>query len=280
MEHDTSNRLELDITHDLSKYAELEINSQNVKIPNWFNINAEIEYFESYKKDKNYRRAFCNLVFIMLDRKKDSSDTNSINLENIESISDDDLIKIMEIYLSNHEELNSYFKENFKEDYFEAFYLALKKQEDKLAEQISNSMGLVNKQIGNSIKPILNSISNMVALTNSVATSATYKAIENLHKMDSIPGSSIGEDFLPHIKPPQFETNKLLLELNKNIEKLQDTQSLYQTQNNEYSQKMVEILIKEHDSNEKNAVKNNIIIIVAILTLIATCAGIYFSLQK
>ncbi|MBU3112131.1 hypothetical protein [Clostridium lacusfryxellense] len=266
----------------------MEIAGQKVIIPIWINMKAEKIYFESYEKDKNYRKAFCNLIFAMIDVKGNITDDKVIELESIELIPDDDLIKLMNLYLEK-EELKSYFKEYFKEDYFEAFYSVHKRQWSEMGRQVSKSIGNMTTKISDSMKPLLKIIGNMGQLTLPSIDSGTEKLIkhDNLfldYKIGSMP------DMLPTPINPQHKTNGLLSELNKNIINLRQNEREYQLQNNEYSLRMVELLSKEQEAREnlekstkkadkRNIVTNIIIITIALLTLIATIIGIMISMD-
>jgi hypothetical protein len=159
------NKSEFIVKIDKSKYMNIEIKGKMIPILNWYSAKAGREYFSSYKKDNDYRKAFCNLVFNMINKKNDEQDIINITIEDIELLSDDVLIKIMNTYLGNDKDLDNYFKDNFNGDYFETFYLAMKIKFDKMfkemAKSISNSIQPIYagmESIYESMKPIYNAI--------------------------------------------------------------------------------------------------------------------------
>ncbi|NFE24283.1 hypothetical protein EXN54_14940, partial [Clostridium botulinum] len=60
MEDDTKNKKN-------TKIIEVNIDKGVLCIPIWYGINAHIKYFDEYEKFEDYRKAFCGLIFSMVE---------------------------------------------------------------------------------------------------------------------------------------------------------------------------------------------------------------------
>lgn len=123
-----------------SEFITVKIRNKNILIPKWCSMHATKEYFSSYEQYKDYRKAFCNLVFTMVKSKIHNNQSNDVILEDIESISEDTLKIIMNMYLNKNTKLNKYFQIKSNKDYFETFYLAYNEYLDNIKKQMADSI--------------------------------------------------------------------------------------------------------------------------------------------
>lgn len=277
-----------------TKNIKLKINNIVINIPSYYSLNAEVKYFDSYEKYKDYRKSFCGLILEMIKEK------DNINIKNVEVITDDELIKVIKIYLENYEKLKINFEQCFNGNYFETFYVANKKIVDSSINVIPEELKKINEQMKAYFDPIIKSIANMQNITspilknNYISKSFSENKerdvvkVENIHK--EIKNKLFNEDFLK-IENPQVTTNNLISQLNNNIESSKENEKNYQLQNNEYSKQMIELLIKQEEFrevSEKKAVKNDrrtfginiIIVIMTFLSLICSIVGIALQFKK
>lgn len=152
MLYDVSKPIKIDLSHDERKYIELVVAGEKIKIPNWYSYRALSCYFNSYKENKSYRKAFCSLVLYMLSRHKDKE--KALKIEDIEQLSDFQLIRILKSYLKNNQKLNKYFKENFNNNYFETFFMENKKEKDDLNKIVCKGMENIALKVSEPIKQI------------------------------------------------------------------------------------------------------------------------------
>lgn len=279
----------LDLSHKDEKYIELEIAGKKIKIPDWINLKAGINYEKSFKENNNYRKAFCNLVFTMINSDQDDK---SVKLEDVENLSDSDLIKIIQLYIKSQEMLNKCFNNNFNNDYFKTFYLAIKEEENEAAKLASKSLGIMGDNIRNSLKPLIAGLGNMQKLTIPLIkdNNNSFKSFEDIQeKKNPLNYDALIGKGIYGFKPAPIITNELLKKLNSNIEDQKNIQQDYQIQNNENMKQMIELLAKEQESRErleketkiadKRNFKINItIVILTALALIATIAGIVITM--
>ncbi|WP_139355942.1 BAR domain-containing protein [Clostridium felsineum] len=272
----------------------MKINNIVINIPSYYSLNAEIKYFDLYEKYKDYRKSFCGLILEMIKEK------DNINIKNVEVITDDELIKVIKIYLENYEELKINFEQCFNGNYFETFYVANKKIVDSSINVIPEELKKINEQMKDCFDPMIKSIANMQNITSPILKNNYISKsfpedkerdvvkVESIHK--EIKNKLFNEDLLK-IENPQITTNNLISQLNNNIESSKENEKNYQLQNNEYSKQMIELLIKQEEFrevSERKAVKNDrrtfginiVIVIMTFLSLICSIVGIALQFKK
>ena len=207
-----------------SKYIKLKINERVISISNWYSAGADREYMSSYEINKDYRKAFCVLVFNRINRKYDEE---NLKIEDVEAISDEDLIKIINLDLENNIELHNYFKVNYQEDYFEAFYLAKKIKREKGFEsfqQVINSTSKITEDFYKSIKPAFEQVNNLFnEIKNQYSSIFNFeeisKVIERLSEFDGelekFKAIIMSLGFPPHMELLPYDISRIVSIYNK-----------------------------------------------------------------
>jgi hypothetical protein len=112
-------------------------------VPVYYNCNAHKKYFEIYNKFKDYRKAFCGLVFSMIkvNMAQVEQKINNVEIKDVENFNDKDLIKILELVVKQSKTLTEYYNKNVIDNHFERFYNAIEYERNKClkkCEDIAN----------------------------------------------------------------------------------------------------------------------------------------------
>lgn len=316
MENSSENKKEkndlykvIDNIKNNTKVVEISSSKGIIYVPIWYSANAQIEYLKAYSKFKDYRKAFCFLAFSMI---KDNvpqitQKISNIIIKDIEEVKDEDLINILNLVIAESDDLSEYYNNYSTGNYFEDFYKSIKYEESKCTKDVEHLL-----KIPKNIKSIFESPVFQTAFDISLKSQNYHKNLnidnqmlnniiqmQNLTKSLKINNSSYSvnkivnkdkkNNLLSEIKPVNAYTNDLIKGLSDNIKAVQKEQIQYQEENNEYAQKMVELLDEEKKNriqseieNKKNSIKINkyniMTITIAVLSLLVSVAGFLYTI--
>ncbi|MBY6873397.1 hypothetical protein HYH37_09405 [Clostridium botulinum] len=190
---------------DNIQIIEVNIDKGLIYIPIWYNINAHIKYFDEYEKFEDYRKAFCGLIFSMVEDNVPQINQliDDININDIYKIDDKYLIKVLKLVIDQSDDLTDYYNENFTGNYFEDFYNSINYEKNKCMKKIQESF-----KIPKSLESIINSVSKI--------TIPTYvtKNLQQVNKLSEQIGDAY-ENITNIIKPIQFQHQNIINNLAK-----------------------------------------------------------------
>ncbi|MEL5897290.1 hypothetical protein AAGC94_04300 [Clostridium sporogenes] len=197
---------------DNIQIIEVNIDKGLIYIPIWYNINAHIKYFDEYEKFEDYRKAFCGLIFSMIEDNVPQIKQliDDININDIYQIDDKYLIKVLKLVIDQSDDLTEYYNEKSTGNYFEDFYDSINYEKNKYMKKIQESF-----KIPKSLENIINSIPKI--------TIPTY-VTKNLQQVNefSKPIRDAYKNIPNLIKPIQFQHQDIinnLAKINANISK-------------------------------------------------------------
>ena len=131
---------------------------RELEIPVYYSMDAASTYEKAFEETKNYRKAFCKMVLRMIRNSRNvvyqEGEFPTLQLDDIESLSDNDLKKIGEEIIDSSDYLKRFDEEVTEEadDFFKKFYLIHKKETEKYREHM--------KKIAERMKPKLDFADN------------------------------------------------------------------------------------------------------------------------
>lgn len=160
------------------KLVVVNLDGKEANIPVYYNVNAFITYQDAFEETKDYRQAFCMMVYEMVEDNRKTihkeNDLTILTLDDIKGLSNEDLQKICEkIIHSSH-----YLKEIESElevaeyEFLKKFYLINKKEKEKYSGQMKK----IAEQL-KSVKPkldVMNSHKNL------------FQSLELVRKMSKV----------------------------------------------------------------------------------------------
>lgn len=152
---------------DLVKRAKkyIAIGNTGIKIRNFVNIKAWEEYNKGFKETEDYRIAFIKMLLSMTEVNK-AENKNNISYIELEQISDDELVKVMDEITHTEKYIEEYFSINSCPFTYENFYNAYKYQNKKLAEMIQESLSPLINVLTDYGKQARELVANNIALKN------------------------------------------------------------------------------------------------------------------
>ncbi|MEN2775223.1 hypothetical protein ABCY62_09275 [Acetivibrio clariflavus] len=115
---------------------------RELKIPVYYSMDAASTYEKAFEETKNYRKAFCKMVLRIIRNSRNvvyqEGEFPTLQLDDIESLSDNDLKKIGEEIIDSSDYLKRFDEEVTEEadDFFMKFYLIHKKEAEEYREQM------------------------------------------------------------------------------------------------------------------------------------------------
>lgn len=140
------------------KLVSVNWQGRELKIPVYYSMNASSTYEKAFKDTKNYRKSFCTMVLEIINNNQkviyQEGEFPTLQLDDIESLSDNDLKKIGEEIIDSSDYLKRFDEEVSEEadDFFKKFYLIHKKETEKYREHM--------KKIAEQMKPKLDFADN------------------------------------------------------------------------------------------------------------------------
>lgn len=131
---------------------------RELKIPVYYSMDAASTYEKAFEETKNYRKSFCKMVLRIIRNSRNvvyqEGEFPTLQLDDIESLSDNDLKKIGEEIIDSSDYLKRFDEEVTEEadDFFKKFYLIHKKETEKYREHM--------KKIAERMKPKLDFADN------------------------------------------------------------------------------------------------------------------------
>ncbi|TZE82100.1 hypothetical protein [Calorimonas adulescens] len=131
------------------KLVSVNWNDVQLEVPIFYSLDAAIAYEEAFEETKSYRKSFCTMVLRIINNNKkviyQEDEFLILDLDDIESLSDNDLKKIGEEIICSSDYLKRFEEEVSEEadDFFKKFYLIHKKETKKYREH----MGKMVEQI-------------------------------------------------------------------------------------------------------------------------------------
>ena len=131
---------------------------RELEIPVYYSMDAASTYEKAFEETKNYRKAFCKMVLRIIRNSRNvvyqEGEFPTLQLDDIESLSDNDLKKIGEEIIDSSDYLKRFDEEVTEEadDFFKKFYLIHKKETEKYREHM--------KKIAEQMKPKLDFADN------------------------------------------------------------------------------------------------------------------------
>ena len=131
---------------------------RELEIPVYYSMDAASTYEKAFEETKNYRKAFCKMVLRIIRNSRNvvyqEGEFPTLQLDDIESLSDNDLKKIGEEIIDSSDYLKRFDEEVTEEadDFFKKFYLIHKKETEKYREHM--------KKIAERMKPKLDFADN------------------------------------------------------------------------------------------------------------------------
>jgi len=123
------------------KLVSVNWNDVQLEVPIFYSLDAAIAYEEAFEETKSYRKSFCTMVLRIINNNKkviyQEDEFLILDLDDIESLSDNDLKKIGEEIICSSDYLKRFEEEVSEEadDFFKKFYL-IHKKETKSTENI------------------------------------------------------------------------------------------------------------------------------------------------
>jgi len=175
------------------KFVPVNWKGRELEIPVHYGMNAVIAYDQAFKETKNYRKSFCAMVLEMVNNNQkkiyNEGEFPILHMNDIEGLSDYDLIKIGEEIINSSDYLKR-FEEAYKEadDFFKKFYLIHKKeievftkQMKKIAKQMDRYEKLLqNIELASKIGMITENIIKMQSVIAPYVT-MTNTALQNFY---------------------------------------------------------------------------------------------------
>jgi hypothetical protein len=115
---------------------------RELEIPIYYSMDAASTYEKAFEETKNYRKAFCKMVLRIIRNSRNvvyqEDEFPTLQLDDIESLSDNDLKKIGEEIIDSSDYLKRFDEEVTEEadDFFIKFYLIHKKEAEEYREQM------------------------------------------------------------------------------------------------------------------------------------------------
>lgn len=131
---------------------------RELEIPVYYSMDAASAYEKAFKETKNHRKSFCKMVLRIIRNNRNvvyqEGEFPALQLDDIESLSDNDLKKIGEEIIYSSDYLKRFDEEVPEEadDFFKKFYLIHKKETEKYREHM--------KKIAERMKPKLDFADN------------------------------------------------------------------------------------------------------------------------
>jgi len=236
------------------KMVPVQINDLTVHIPVFFNMTALRKYQETYEVTKDYREAFCIVVYTMFNNNKkyvdDLNNSWELTLEEIRSISDSDMNEIVEMIINTSKDLKNYYENNSSINFYERFHNAVSKQMDELGKVIGKAMkpaidsfAQIQNTIKNTISPGLNSLFSSIENMKNIETS--YENVKPFNILDYKPIQQSTDIKLLHVENPVVKTNNLLEDMVEELMQLRDIQIEQFQSSIKVSESIANILLEE-----------------------------------
>ena len=157
---------------------------RELEIPVYYSMDAASTYEKAFEETKNYRKAFCKMVLRIIRNSRNvvyqEGEFPALQLDDIESLSDNDLKKIGEEIIDSSDYLKRFDEEVTEEadDFFMNFYLIHKKEAEEYREQM--------KKIAEQMKSKLDFLDNYKNLLPSIELASRISRVTETVRFPSI----------------------------------------------------------------------------------------------
>lgn len=182
MKNETTNKF-IESYKKAIKLVPVLINGKEIELPIIYNANASIVYAESYESSRNYRYAFCTMIYKIIGGNKKfvykENEFPDLTIEDIENLEDKDLEILGETIINNYDYFDKFYEEITQntDDFFERFYLVHLKEQEIYKESFAR-VGNNLKSVMN-LKKTINSYGRMGILNEHIIKFAQYRNIIN-----------------------------------------------------------------------------------------------------
>jgi len=156
----------IEVHKRMIKLVPVNWQDRELEIPVYYSMDAASTYEKAFEETKNYRKAFCKMVLRIIRNSRNvvyqEDEFPTLQLDDIESLSDNDLKKIGEEIIDSSDYLKRFDEEVTEEadDFFMNFYLIHKKEAEEYREQM--------KKIAEQMKSKLDFLDNYKNLLPSI----------------------------------------------------------------------------------------------------------------
>jgi len=266
-----------------------------INLPVRYSLNVSEAYHDSFEKTNDCRAAFCAMVYQMVEDNKGFADNENelsgLTQESIKFISDEELKKIGEALLQEIDSLKKHYNEDKGNNFFERFHAAISGEKKEIEEKLKRQMEPLLKsmqaasKISSSVKisPSIQSLFNTINTINrslpdfsildkSLKTAAQINNL-GIEEPKLLNPKDIMKDIV--IEHPSVRTNKLLQEVSRELQELNQREDFHFEKSIEINKKIADVLFDQYQAQKKAEKVNRITQIFAILASIASILGLF-----